>query len=134
MKKESYQKAKEREYRRKWANAHKEHLREYREKNKEYFAKLRREYYKTHKEKIQKSQKEYRKKNREKFNKIVHDYRKRKALEFEAAGQMYCYLPKTERQNKMVKIFCKKTALDETKARKLLEDNNWNIKKLLGGK
>lgn len=124
-----------RAYNKKWARENKERVKEYRKKryeeNPEYYIAKKREYYYANKEKVLTSQRKYRQNNKEKVNKMFHDYRKRKAIEFQAQGQMYCYLPKTERQNKMVACLCKKTSLSEVECRALLEENNWNIKALL---
>lgn len=78
-------------------------------------------------------QREYAAKNRKKVTKMIHDLRKRNAEKFKAEGQMYYYLSKTERQNKMVEHLCKKTGISKEYSRQVLEENNWNIKALLKG-
>lgn len=130
---EYYQKNKEkyREYARRYQAEHKEEIAEknriWRQNNKD---KLHKKYIEN-KDKIYAQQKEYIKRNRKKVTKMVDDYRKRKAEEFKAQGQMYCYLPKTERQTKMIEKLAKSKNIDIETSKKLLIDNDWNIKKLL---
>ena len=45
---------------------------------------------------------------------------------------MYCYLPKTERQTKMIEKLAKNKNIDVETSKKILIENDWNIKKLLG--
>ena len=136
-----------REYQKKWREKNKERLKEYAkkyyvnhkddidEKNRIWRENNRdklREKYIENKDKIYAQQKEYARKNRKKVTKMVLDYRKRKAEEFKAQGQMYCYLPKTERQTKMIEKLAKNKNIDVETSKKILIENDWNIKKLLG--
>lgn len=120
-----------REYNKKYYLENKERIDEknriWRQNNKD---KLHKRYIEN-KDKIYAQQKEYIKRNRKKVTKMVDDYRKRKAEEFKAQGQMYCYLPKTERQTKMIEKLAKSKNIDIETSKKLLLDNDWNIKKLL---
>ena len=120
-----------RAYNKKYYLEHKEQIDEknriWRQNNKD---KLHKKYIEK-KDKIYAQQKEYIKRNRKKVTKIHTNYRKRKAKEFKAQGQMYCYLPKTERQTKMIEKLAKSKNIDIETSKKLLLDNNWNIKKLL---
>lgn len=104
---------------------------EYRERNKEHFLEYRKNYYNEHKDEIYASQQKYIARNRKRITKMRNDYRKRKAVEFKEQGQMYCYLPKTERQNKMVLHLQKRTNKSDDECRSLLIQNNWNIKKII---
>ena len=88
------------------------------------------EYYKKHKETILKQQKEYIKRNRKKVTNMVVRRRKEVAIELKNKGQMYCYLPKTERQNKMVEHLCKRTDMSKEESRALLIEYDWNIKQI----
>jgi len=90
----------------------------------------RRRYYAKNKERIYASQKKYIQKNRKRITKMIDDYRNKKALEYKEQGQMFCYLPKTERQNKMVERLAKKGNLTLEESKTMLEKRNWNIKEL----
>lgn len=122
---------KAREYGRRWARENKEHVKAYRERNKERIRERAKQYYQEHKEEMYKSQQKYIAKNRAHVTYLLHKKRKENAELFKAQGQMYCYLPKTERQNKMVQKLCDKKGLSEEESRKLLEERNWNIKSIL---
>lgn len=127
-------KEKEREY---WQRYYQKHKEELSQKHKEWYQKNRdkvRQYYRENKESIYKSQQKYNAKNRKKVTRMVLDCRKKNADKFKAEGQMFCYQPKTERQNNMVRHLCKKTGIDQEYSRQILERNNWNIKGILGVK
>lgn len=88
------------------------------------------EYYEKNKDKIYQQQKEYTKRNRKKITNMVVRRRKEVATELKNKGQMYCYLPKTERQNKMIEHLCKRTDMSKEESRALLVAYDWNIKQI----
>lgn len=128
-------KRKTREYKRGYYQTHKKQQNEatkrWAKNNPEKVIEGRRRYYQEHKEEIYEKQKKYNEKNRKKITKMVCDYRKRKGKELKEQGQMYCYLSKTARENKMVAHLCKKIGVSEEKSRAMLEKRNWNIKGIL---
>ena len=128
-KKNDYQKEYQREYAKRdyVIEKRKQHY----ENNKELYKEYRQKYYQTHKEEIRNKQREYAKNNREKVTQICNNYRKRKAQELKQQGQMFCFLPRTERESKMVEKFAYKKNISLELSRELLVKNNWNIKKLL---
>lgn len=105
----------------------------YREKHAEELKERRKEYYQNNKEKIYESQKKYNKQNRQKVTEMVTRRRKEVAEELKAKGQKYVYLPKTERENKMVVSLAKKIDTSEIIARELLEQRDWNYKAIIEG-
>jgi len=130
------QKEKRRDY---WKEYYQKHKGELNEKHKKFLQsergkEYRLKYYRKNKEKIYSQQQEYIARNRKKITRMMVDCRKRNAEKFAAEGQMYCYLPRTERENKMVKKLSKEFNLTEVESRKLLEERNWNIKSLLVNK
>lgn len=122
---------KAREYNRRWAQENKEKVKEYREKNKEHIKQRAKQYYEEHKDEVYESQKQYVARNREKVTKMILKKRKENAELFKKQGQMFCYLPKTERQNRMIATLCRKKNINEEDSRKILEERNWNIKEIL---
>ena len=122
------------EYYRAYRLAHKDKFKEYadrwKSKNKEKVNDYRKEYYNNHKDEIMEKQKDYVKRNRQKVTNLVLKRRKEVALELKEQGQIWTYLPKTARENKMCESLAKKLHIDETQARKMLIENNWNYKKL----
>lgn len=93
--------------------------------------KYKHEYYLKHKDNIYAKQQEYFAKNRKKITKMMNDYRKRCAIQYKNEGQMYYWLPKTERQNKMINLVCRKKRLSVEDAKALLESVNWNVISLI---
>lgn len=128
-------KGKQKAYWKKYYEKNKEKVhkqqREYYERNKESINKYRKEYYQEHKEEIYKAQQKYFAKNRQYITKLQNAIRKRNAEKYKAEGQMYCWLHKTERQNKMVQKLCRERGFSEEESRKLLEERNWNIISLI---
>ena len=137
---EAQRKANER-YKEKHPDKIRESQRKYREKNKEKLAQQRRKkyyenhdkyisyarnYYEKNKEKHLEQSKKYIKNNRAKITKMVNKRRKEVAEELKQKGMIYTYLPKTQRENKMVKSLAKKTGINEDTARQLLIENEWN--------
>lgn len=123
QKRKYYQENKEKcqEYTRKWEKANPEKVKAARKKH-----------YETHKESVLAQQKDYAKRNRAKVTQMVIRRRKEVALELAKKGQIYTYLPKTERENKMCKVLAKKMNCDIEKARIYLEDFDWNYKEIVG--
>lgn len=138
------------EYQRKWERENKEKIHEYwhrwyyerggkekcREKMKRYnqtHKEEKRKYYKEHKDEIYKMQTKYRLKNKEKWNKIQNDRRKKKAIELKEKGQMFVYLTKTKREERMIKHLSRKLNITLEESKKKLESYDWNIKGILKG-
>ena len=131
------QRIKQRKYNQTYYYKHRDELLE-KKRNKiydeEYLAKLkeyRKKNYQKNKEKIDECNRQYRLNNKKKFAELCRASRKRKAIRLSEQGQIYTYLPKKEREQKMIKGLMRKFKYDETYARELLEINNWNYKSLL---
>ena len=124
-----------REYQRKYYQEHKEELnrkrREYRLRNKDKLREKRKEYYVKNKEMILESTKRYIQKNRKKVTKLVNKRRKEVALELKEKGQIYTYLNKSARENKMVEKLSKIANINENEAREMLIENDWNYKSIV---
>jgi len=135
-----------REYRQKNLERLNASHREYYERTKDKWKEYRKEYYQEHcdeiktknhekylknKDEILNKCKEYRHNNREKLTKKFLEYRKKKSLELKESGQLYTYLPKTQRENKMVESLAKKLGVGEIIAREILEKYDWNYKKVV---
>ena len=109
----------------------KEYSRKYRKEHPENVKKWAKNCYERNKENILASQKEYIKKNRKKVTEMVLRRRKEVAKELTEQGQIWCYLPKTARENKMVESLAKKIDTSEIIARELLEQRDWNYKAII---
>lgn len=107
----------------------KDQLREYR--STEEYKQKRKQYYREHKEEMYRSQQIYIARNRKKITEQILKKRKENANKFKEQGQMWCYLPKTDRQNKMIQTLCKRKGFTPEESRKLLEERNWDIKSIL---
>lgn len=137
-----YEKNKEKllEYHKEYQRKNADKLKQYREKRKdqlreyrstEEYKQKRKQYYREHKEEMYHTQQIYIAKNRKKITKLILKKRKENADKFKEQGQMHCWLPKTDRQNKMVQTLCRKTGITQEESRTLLEERNWNIKSIL---
>ena len=113
-------KEKYREWAKKWEKANQDKVKASRKKH-----------YEANKKRILAQQKEYIKKNRAKVTGLVLRRRKEVAEELKKQGQIWTYLPKTQRQNKMVESLAKKMNVSEETARGYLEQFNWNYKGIL---
>ena len=91
----------------------------------------RKEYYQNNKDYILANNKKWRENNKEQFKKIVHARRKVVAEELKKQGQMYVYLPRTARENKMIVTLSNKMGCTLEESRDMLIKNNWNMKKIL---
>lgn len=74
--------------------------------------------------------KKYIKEHRKRVTFLVNRRRKEIAESLKQKGQRYTYLPKKERENKMVESLSKYKNITLEEARELLVANDWNIKKL----
>ena len=83
------------------------------------------------KEKVNETNRKWRQANKEKFNASVQSYRKRIAKEMREKGMMFVYISRTQRELKTINYLCKKLKINEDQARRLLIDNEWNVKKIL---
>jgi hypothetical protein len=123
--------AKKRQYYYEHKEQHKEYAKKYREKHAEELKERRKEYYQNNKGKIYASQQKYNQKHRKEITDMIVKRRKEVAEELKAKGQKYVYLPKTERENKMVVSLAKKIDTSEIIARELLEQRDWNYKAII---
>ena len=83
-------------------------------------------YYNKNKEKVRKQQEKYRAENKEFYNS-----RKNKSNMLKAKGQIYTFLPDEERYSAMTLSLAKKLKIPTKKARKILEKNNFNYRKVI---
>lgn len=121
--------------RRKYYQEHKEMFkrcsRKWEEANPDKVKLARKKHYETHKEQVLEQNREYIKNNRAKVTQLVIKRRKEVAAELAQKGQIYTYLPKTERESKMCQSLAKKMNCDIEKARNYLEDFDWNYKEIV---
>lgn len=88
-------------------------------------------YYNKNKEKVRKQQEKYRQENKDFYNSSVYNSRKNKSNMLKAKGQIYTFLPDEERYNAMTLSLAKKLKIPTKKARKILEKNNFNYRKVI---
>ena len=88
-------------------------------------------YYNKNREKVRKQQEKYRSENKEFYNTSVYNSRKNKSNMLKAKGQIYTFLPDEERYNAMALSLAKKLKIPTKKARKILEKNNFNYRKVI---
>ena len=93
--------------------------------------KAQRKWIENHRQQVNENNRKWRQENKEKWNKASLKYRKKKAQEFKEKGMMFVYLARTERELKTINYLCRKLNINEDEARRLLIDNEWNIKKIL---
>lgn len=93
-----------------------------------------RNYYNKNKEKIRKQQEKYRIENKEKYYSSVYTSRKNKSNMLKEKGEIYTFLPDEERYSAMVKSLAKKLKIPIKKARKILEKNKFNYRKVINEK
>lgn len=126
---------KRQEYHKKYYQEHKEEIAQ--RKKDRYYENLentkikRKKFYENNKDNILVSNKKWRENNKEQFQKIVHARRRAVAEELKKQGQMYVYLPRSARENKMVVLLSNKVGCSLDESREILIKNNWNIKKIL---
>lgn len=83
------------------------------------------------KEAINEYNRKWRQANKEKWNESSLKYRKRKAQEMKEKGMMFVYMSRTQRELRTINYLCKQLNINEDEARRLLIDNEWNVKKIL---
>ena len=88
-------------------------------------------YYNKNKEKVRKQQQKYRAENKQFYNTSVYNSRKNKSNMLKAKGQIYTFLPDEERYSAMTLSLAKKLKIPTKKARKILEKNNFNYRKVI---
>lgn len=119
----------------KWQKENLDKVREYnnkwRAKNPDKAKEYARRSYERHKTEIALKQKKYREENRAKITQTIVKRRKEVAEELKAKGQIWTYLPKTARENKMVKSLANRMGIDEITSRAMLEEHEWNYKALI---
>lgn len=127
--------SKKQEYNRKYYQEHKETIAQRKKTryldNSESVKTKRKEYYQNNKNNILASNKKWRENNKEQFKKTVHARRKAVAEELKKQGQMYVYLPRAARENKMIVLLSNKTGCSLEESKDTLIKSNWNIKKIL---
>lgn len=116
----------------KWQKEHPDKVREYadrwRKKHPEKVRECSRRSYNKNKEKVLAKQREYQKSHRAEISKLVLRRRKEVAEELKAKGQIWTYLSKTARENKMCKSLSARVGVSEEVARSILEEHDWNYK------
>ena len=65
------------------------------------------------------------------YNTSVYNSRKNKSNMLKAKGQIYTFLPDEERYSAMTLSLAKKLKIPTKKARKILEKNNFNYRKVI---
>ena len=118
-------------YMQKHKDKYNEYKRKYYQENTDKLKEYHKNYYEENKEHHLAKCKEYRLNNKAKVCKLVNRRRKEVAEELKAKGQIWTYLPKTQRENKMVESLAKKLGCGEIIAREILEKHNWNYKKVV---
>ena len=103
----------------------------YRDKNKDKIKEYAKQYYLNNKEQVDEKHKIYQKNNRKKITEMINKRRKKVAEELKTKGQIWTYLPRTQRENKMVHSLAINLNISEELARKMLIDNEWDYKMLL---
>ena len=86
---------------------------------------------KNHKEQVNTINRNWRQAHKEQWNQIVLSYKKRKAQEMKEKGMIFTYLPRVQRELRTINYLCQKLNINEDQARKLLIENEWNVKKIL---
>lgn len=123
------------EYKKSYYEKNKEKMREYHnnynKEHKDLVNERHRNYYKTNKEKVDGYNNKWRTNNKEKFNQCILKRKKERAIELREQGQIYVYLNRTARENKMVESLSKKFDISLDNSRELLVANNWNYVKIV---
>lgn len=119
------------EYNKKYYDKNKEKFVEYHRAWREKYPERVKQYYEENKDKLLESSRIWRQNNKSRFTKMVNRRRKEVAEELKKQGQMFTYMPKTERERKMVEFLAKKWDINIETSRKVLEENNWNVKGLV---
>lgn len=109
----------------------KEYMREYFKKYPERRRIAQQKWVKNNRDKKKEANERWRLNNKEKFNAVQLASRKRKAQKLKEQGQMYTFLPRTQRENKMVEKLAVVYNIDSSDARELLITTDWNIKALI---
>lgn len=88
-------------------------------------------YYSKNKNKVRKQQEKYRAENKDLYYTSVYTSRKNKSNVLKEKGQIYTFLPDEERYEAMTNSLAKKLKISTKEARKILEKNKFNYRKVV---